>query len=494
MPRHRGLRRPFVGLALAAALLGLGAGGLHPAVAQDGEQTGDQLFGTYALESRGVGVQTRYEIEGLLPGGAPVLDLTIPETLARFGSGPSGYGLASLAYPGGVIVNLASLVAQTGADSSSIPDYPIKAEAFYPSGPTEADSSAIGDQQVRTNALGVDAKGTFPSIDANPVISVGSVTSASRSSIEEGKAVSRTRVVLGGVNLLGGVIAIDSLVTDLVAVHDGTAGAVDGGTTATGVRFLGLAASLTEEGLVLTEAPAVQGPGAPLGTVLNPILGGLQQLTAPVQDLLEQVLQQAVPSLDEVLAGAGIELSLLTGGDLQSDSGASAFRSAGLELSVRYAGAEQEQLIELIESIPPELRPNVGPLPNPISFLANNHIGGITLGLGTVSALASAPFGTEELPSDLPLGDLPSFDLGSVPSPGFQTPVPQLPEGDAPVDLGAAASAAAGAAIPAGVIILIILVSPLFGVASTRLADNVLAASSSSCPSGLDEPPPNPRP
>ena len=32
--------------------------------------------------------QARYEIEGLLPGGSPVLDLTLPETLARFGSGP----------------------------------------------------------------------------------------------------------------------------------------------------------------------------------------------------------------------------------------------------------------------------------------------------------------------------------------------------------------------------------------------------------------------
>ena len=493
-PRSR-VRRSVIGLAAAAGLLGVGAGGLHdPVAAQDAGQTGDQLFGSYDLEARGVGVQTRYEIEGLLPGGAPVLDLTIPETLSRFSSGPTGYGLASLLYPGGIIVNLNSLVAQAGADASNIPDYPVKAEAFYPAGPLEAKSQAIGDQSVRTNELGVDAMGIFPSIDANPAISVASVTSASRSGIEDGKAVSRTRVVLGGVNLLGGVVSIDSLVTDLVAVHDGTQGAVDGGTTATGVKFLGLAAKLTSDGLVLEEAPPAQGPGAPLGTVLTSVLPGLEQLTAPVQDLVEQVLAQAVPSLDDVLAAAGIHLTLLTGEDVQTDSGASAFRSAGLSLTLSYKGAEQEGLIDLIESIPPDLRPNLGPLPNPVSFLANNHITGLTLGLGTVSALASSPFGTEGGDGgEVPIDGLPPFDVGDLGTPGFSTPLPELPQSTPAGGLGETAAAAASGAIPAGLIILLLLVSPLFGVASTRLADNVLAGTSSSCPSGLDEPPPRTR-
>ncbi len=139
----------------------------------------------------------------------------------------------------------------------------MKAEGFFPSGPLDAQSQAVGDQQVHTTNLGVDALGTFPGIDGDPVINAKAVRSASRSSIEDGKAVSRTRVVLSGVNLLGGVISIDSLVTDLVAVHDGSSGTTSGGTTATGVKFLGLAASLTDKGLVLDEAPAVTGPGHP---------------------------------------------------------------------------------------------------------------------------------------------------------------------------------------------------------------------------------------
>lgn len=496
MPRRRTVRSSFVLLAALAALVGGVLGG--PARAQEAAPTGDTLFGSYDLEARGTGVQARYEIEGLLPGGSPILDLTIPETLARFGSGPTGYGLASLAYPGGLIVNLGSLIAQSGAGAdaaNAIPDYPVKAEAFFPAGPLDAHSEAVGTQQVRTTDLGVDALGTFPAIDADPVISVQSVKSASRSSIEDGKAVSRTRVELAGVNLLGGVISIGSLVTDLVAAHDGTTGVTNGGTTATGVKFLGLAASLTDKGLVLDEAPPAAGPGAPLGTVLNPILDPLKGLTGPVQDLLEDVLAQAVPSLNGVLAGAGIDLRVLGGGAVTTDSGASAFRSSGLALSLTYKGKEQAQLSQLIESIPPELRPSVGPLPNPIAFLTENHISGLTLGQGSVSALASPPFDSSGgLSSDLPLdGELPSFDGSDLGSPGFSSAVPDLPSTPTGSGLGEQLASAASGAIPAAALLLVLVAGACMGILTTRLADNVLAPVSTACPSGLDKPPAPPR-
>ena len=81
--------------------------------------------------------------------------------------------------------------------------------------------------------------------------------------------ITRSRVALNDVLILGGVIAIDSLVTDLVAAHDGLTGSTNGGTVASGVRFLGLAASLDQDGLVLDEAPPVEGPGEPLGGLLG---------------------------------------------------------------------------------------------------------------------------------------------------------------------------------------------------------------------------------
>jgi hypothetical protein len=496
---RRRLRRPFAALAAVASLLGLGGlgAGVPTARAQEAVgQTGESLFGSYDLEARGLGVQARYEVEGLLPGGSPVIDLTLPESLARFGSGPTGYGLASLAYPGGVLVNLGSLVSQAGADGSAIPDYPVKAEAFYPSGPVDAANQAVGDQAVRSTALGVDARATYPGTDTDPVISVASITSASRSSIEDGKAVARTKVVLSGVKLLGGVISIDALTTDLVAVHDGTNGSTAGGTTATGVRFLGLGAKLTDKGLVLDKPAAASGPAAPLGTALDPLLGPLQELTAPIQDALQQVLDQAVPSLDQVLSAAGIHLSLLSGEPVTTDSGASAFRSTGLSLTFTYRGAEQRELGDLIESIPPDLRPSLGPLPNPISFLVNNHIAGVTLGLGQVSALASPPFGTDDLGGDVDLGGDGGFADGAFTDPGFSTPLPDLPgpsSGGGPVDLGDVANALASGAIPAILVLGVLLGAAIVSIGTTRLADNVLAPVSNSCPTGRDQPPAPPR-
>ena len=495
MRTRRRLRRPLLALAAAASLLGVGGvGGGAPAQAQDAAPTGESLFGNYALEARGLGVQVRYEVEGLLPGGSPILDFGVPESTARFGSGPTGYGLASLAYPGGLLVNLGSLVSQSGADGSQIPDYPLKAETFFPAGPLSSQSQALGNQSARSSDLGVEALGTYPGVDADPVITVGSVTSNSRASIEDGKAVSRTRVVLGGVKLLGGVITIDALETDLVAAHDGSTGSTDGGTRATGVRFLGLAAELTSDGLVLAPAPEATGPAAPLGTLLNPVLDPLAPLTGPVQELIKGVLDQAVPSLDEVLGAAGIHLELLGGGPVTLDSGASAFQSSGLAITFTYKGTEQAELGQLIESIPPDLRPNVGPLPNPISFLLNNHIASLTLGSGSVSALASSPFDSD-LGGDVDLGEFPSFtDVGTdFGSPGFETPVPDVGSSEGTGDLGGAISAIASGAVPAIALLLLVAGAGFMGIATTRLADNVLAPVSTSCPSGLDQPPAPPR-
>jgi hypothetical protein len=499
--RHRGL----IPLTIAAVVLGLGGAVGGPARAQDSasaQQTGEDLFGSYDLSARGLGAEVRNEVQGLLPGGAPVLDLASPETDARFGSGPTGYGLASIAYPGGLIVNLGSLVSQSGADGSQIPDYPIKSEVFFPSGPTTASQQQAGAVESATaTQQGVNATGAFPGIDANPVIQVQSISSTSRSDIEDGKAVARTRVVLGGVSILGGVISIDSLVTDLAAVHDGTTGMASGGTTATGVKFLGLAASLTKDGLVLDKAPAVQGPAAPLGSALHSVIDPLKQLTAPVQKALQQVLSQATPSLNQVLAGAGLSVELLGGGPTKAESGAAGYQSAGLAISFQYLGKEQVALQQLINSIPDDLKPSVGPLPNPIAFLADNHLSAITLGQGTVSALASSPFdsgaGGTDSGADAGFTDGGSFgDAGSFGTGDFTTPLPNLPGAggsQGPVHLGDTSSAGSSEGVPYGILLLLLLAAPFLGLGSSRLADNVLAPVTTSCPSGLDQPPSTPR-
>jgi hypothetical protein len=507
--RRSELRRRRRRLALvvgAASLLGLG--GSFPAQAQEGTDgaaatgpTGEELFGAYQLEARGIGVQGTYEIEGLLPGGSPVMDLTLPETLARFGSGPSGYGLASLAYPGGILANFGSLVSQSGGPGEQVPPYPIKAEAFYPAGPTESDASQPGGivQHVTSDARSVQVNASFPSIDAPPLVTVGSISSASRSAVEGPLAIGRTRVVLGDVRLLGGVITIQSLVTDLVAAHDGQTGSTNGGTVASGVRFLGLAASLTEKGLVLDKAPPAEGPAAPLGGALSDAVGPLSGITGPLQQQLAAVLDQAVPKVDDILARAGVSLAIIDPHDEQVDSGAASRTTSGLSLTMSYKGREQQALVDLINSVPPELKPNVGPIPNPVTFLAENHITGLALGPASVSSLATPPFPVLDVPvPDMPVDLGPVGDSGlPLTSPGFSTPTAPLPTPERPApstDGLDPISASVGGAVPAILVALALVASPLFGAGSARLADTALASASTSCPMGLDQPPAPPRP
>jgi len=500
-------RRRRLALVVAAASL-LGLGGSFPAQAQEGGgapapgPTGEELFGAYQLEARGIGVQGTYEIEGLLPGGSPVMDLTLPESLARLGSGPTGYGLASLAYPGGIVANFGSLVAQSGGPGDGVPPYPIKAEAFYPAGPTESDASQPGgvQQRVTTDERSVQVDATFPAIDAPPVVSIGSVASASRSAVEGALAIGRSRVALGDVSILGGVITIESLVTDLVAAHNGQTGSTNGGTVASGVRFLGLAASLTEDGLVLDKAPPAQGPAAPLGGALSDAVGPLAGVVSPLQEQLAAVLDQAVPKVDEILAQAGISLDIVNPRDEQVDSGAATRTTTGLSLTMSYKGREQQALVDLINSVPPELKPNVGPIPNPVTFMAENHITGLALGPATVSSLATPPFPMIDIPMPDFADDFAApFGESALPltPAGFSTPTAPLPApttGDTTTDGTDPISSAVGGAVPAILVALALLASPLFGAGSARLADTALAAASTSCPMGLDKPPAPPRP
>jgi hypothetical protein len=218
----------------------------------------------------------------------------------------------------------------------------------------------------------------------------------------------------------------------------------------------------------------------------------LTDATKAVQDQLSAVLAQATPQVDGVLAQAGVTLSLVEPHDEQVESGAATRITSGLSLTMSYKGREQQALVDLVNSIPAELKPNVGPVPNPVTFLAENHITGLALAPASVSSLATPPFPA----LDIPIAELPataSFDPGSSSLGGsaFSTPAAPLPAGpEATVDDLSSEPAAHGfeGAVPAILVALALLASPLFGMGSTRLADNVLAPAAAPCPLGLDQP------
>jgi hypothetical protein len=495
----RRIRRGLAGLLLAGSLLGAAAAAPPVRAQEAGGVTGDEIFGGYTLTSRASGMQVTYDIPGALPI-SPIVQLSVPEALATLSSGPSGYGLASLAFPGPLVADLGTVIALAEENAPEVPGYPIRQEAFYPSGPTEAEEGTEDGTVMRaaTEATASEALTRYTGMQAPPVVTAGSVVSASRSSIEDGRAVTRARTEITDVSILGGVVQIDSIVTDLVAANNGDEAASDGATVVSGVRFLGLAATLDERGLVLVEAPPAQEEGPVPGDALPGLgdLGGaLQPVTDPLNEALREVLDQAVPSVNELLEAAGVTIEVLDPVE-STDTGMISRSAAGVVVDVRYVGQDQGPLVDLVNTLPPDMRQALGPIPNPVNFLVETHVTTLSMGTASVTSTASPLFEVDippfQAPTDLdvPAVGVPgSFGGGS----GFSTPVPGVPgaggDGGTTTLPTSPTSALLSGAVPAFLILALVMGAPLFAGGTSRLADNVLAPTDRSCPFGLDRVP-----
>jgi hypothetical protein len=532
-PRTRRVRRGLAGLLAGCALLGTASAGV-PSVEARPAQTGDELFGTYTASSRANGVQVTYDAEGLFPV-SPVMQTTVPEALATLSSGPSGYALASLAYPGPLVADLGTVIALTQEDAPDVPPYPVRQEAFFPTGPTTATEGSDGGpvMRARTRKSSSSAVAHYAASDdpAAPV-TFGKVTSRSSSEVLDGRLVSRARSEVTDVVVLGGVLTIDSVVTDIVAVHDGEGGGTDGRTVATGVRFLGLDARLTRKGIEVEPAGAEPPPETPLGELPDPPAGlgdlaePLEEVTGPLNDGAEEVQRQAMPPASEALAEAGIKVRLMQPRQVIAPGSASR-NAGGLVIDFRYEGRNQAELNELVRSIPAELRQSLGPVPNPVNMLVENHITGVAVAPASVTASA-APLFLVDIPEFVPpvFEDpvIPPVDGGqtvpaTVPTTsggssggrlggsGFETALPGTDQsgggraggsgtaggpGRGTVDAVALESRPVRAiltgAVPAFLALVLLGLAPLFASGSTKLADAALAPTAASCPFGRDRP------
>src|SRR5438445_7018834 len=137
--RRPGRRRAWIAclssglLCLAAAGVGLGIGA-GPARADDGPGSG---FGSFSLLATAPGTQWTYDFP--TANGHPQFEAEVPHSVAQLQSGPQGYGLATLAWPG-------ALAGNAGTTSQLVnlpvpPDYagnlndPVRAEARTGTGP-----------------------------------------------------------------------------------------------------------------------------------------------------------------------------------------------------------------------------------------------------------------------------------------------------------------------------------------------------------------------
>jgi len=462
-------RRRWASAALAAALLsGVVISGAR---ADDAPSAG---IGGYNLLARANPLQITYDSPGLLPVD-PIIQVSVPESYSTLTSGPSGYSLASLAFPGPLIADLGSVITQTSPSCQppfAVPVYPLRAEAFFPQGPTDSDASPVpgGRMHAVANGPASSAFGALDDLVFPAVFSIGSATGTSSTAGGDDAAVTKARSVVSGFKLLAGAISIDSIVTDLSATSTGTGGKTEGVTTVSGATIGGQKVTIDENGVTLA--------GTGVGAV------GL-------------LLKQLGTSLNDALVQSGITIKVVDHRETK-DGGLAERIAGGLVIDINYNGRTTPLISTILAAVPAgQLSPTNLTECAPSSpqglfnLLKETHIESFALGGATVSSNGSAGFG------------LPSLDVSDI--------VPGLPEvsgvTDFSGDLGgaldaggpsqsgaasftntgtAAAGNAGGRAIPVALVLLLLALFPVLGTMTQRLADATLAAPVAAvCP--LDE-------
>lgn len=358
-------------------------------------------LGGYSVDSRATGLRVGYDAPGSLAIG-PVLDAGAPEAQSRLATGPVGSSLSSLAYPGSLILGLGPLLAAAGQEPPvPLPEYPLLVEASS-SGATEASDQtapgsamyALADQNV------VEAVTTLAGTGADDVLGFGgseSRTSGRATDVTIGEARASMSDIVG----IGGLLRIDSVVTELEATSDGASAASGGRTVVTGATFAGQPITIGPDGVRFVDAP--EAPGGALGQ--------LGQVVDPLSALLVQILEQR-GSLNAALEATGISIRLAE--PRVVEAGATAERaSEGLVIEFDQELGDT-QLVSVFDLIP--LLPDVpgAPLqPNDfVQLLQARQVSSVAIASAGVAVSASPPF------------DLPEFEINIA-----DTPVPDLSTG-----------------------------------------------------------------
>ncbi|MHB8511647.1 MAG: choice-of-anchor P family protein [Actinomycetota bacterium] len=186
------------------------------------------------------------------------------------------------------------------------PPYPVRAEAFYPQAPHDAqypvgggvEMTAHADRLV-TNSSSTTQRAGFPG-----ALSLGAMNSSSDSGVIDGKAVSHSNTYVGDVSLASGELQISSITSDVTAVSDGTTSSLSGASMIAGMKIHGYSISVDANGFHAPNAnedPYGQYAAGYIKKYLTDPYGISLELAQPAD-------QQAGPSATRVVSGLIIEM------------------------------------------------------------------------------------------------------------------------------------------------------------------------------------------
>ncbi len=206
----------------------------------------------------------------------PVAKGDIAHTEATLSAGPTGYALASTAWPGPLAANAGSLAVLLGAPSEAgQANYSGRAEAFS-GGPNDAELAGM---KAHAKDGIAEATAGAQDFESAPGATTGDVYTRSYSSFGSGVLQSVSSCTASDLGFADGAVTIGSVHTDAQATTDGTSSDAGGRTVVSGTKVAGQDAEVDENGVRFTD-PAT----APIGEQVLSNFGISMFVAAPRQE------------------------------------------------------------------------------------------------------------------------------------------------------------------------------------------------------------------
>lgn len=421
-----------------------------------------------------------------LDGLHPLDEIDIPEDTSNYETGPLGYALATIFWPGSVGGNIGSLSGEISLPSQIAPLFgslndTVKAESYYPAGPTSASypsgASSTGTVEMSSQATASEswAKAGVTDVTVPGLLSLQDVQGSTTATATT-EATATASGSFHSLSLFGGLIQIGATSSTATADSNGSAPSGTATTHLGAITVAGYPASVGSDGLVL-------GP-------VSSAIGGLLDVPESLVGQLLSDLNLKVTLLPETQSSTAPAEDITSGG-----------------LSISFALPSSASLNVDCTALPSQVYEQLGILCDAPQDLQGLRLT-LTVGRVTAEAVAAPPFassvGTTPTPagSSAPTGVLAGdagLSGGGLPSGGGVLPTGSgsVPSGPGPVTTPGAASRPSSGALavalssPVTVTLLVglLALAALVGLGLRRLVGRLGsgAAIATACP--LEEAP-----
>lgn len=237
----------------AAALCLVSAGVVTALDAAAAPRPGEAFLG-YTLRAQAVGMQVTEDQPTATTH--PEAEGEVPLSQVSLVSGPVGYALSSIAWPGPLAGNAGSLLVLAGApvpeETAQQLNYPVRAETRT-GGPASVTNDSVPGAVMRAGATTgrVEAESVLDGADAGQTVGLGRTTTATSATLAATTATSQARTTTQDVSLAGGALTFRSLTSEATATTDGTTAGGKGRTVVTDLAIGGVPVTVDNRGVTV---------------------------------------------------------------------------------------------------------------------------------------------------------------------------------------------------------------------------------------------------